>query len=321
MRAFLLRRIALLIPTVIGLSILVFGMLRLLPGDVVDIMFSGGDDQGAVQTSAVAKEKVREALGLADPIPVQYVNWVGALLKGDLGTSMRTGLPVTTILRNAIPITLEIAVLAIILSMLVAIPLGILSAVKRDTIWDWGARVGGLIGLSLPSFWLATLILLFTSQAFHWIPSIEYISPVHDPIANLKQMIFPASAIAVQMMAIEMRMTRTAMLEVLGQDYIRTARAKGLRDRLVLYRHGLRNALIPVITVAGLQLGGLLGGAAIIEVIFGLNGVGNILLQAIYNRDYPVVQVISLFIATTFVLVNLGVEMLYAYLDPRIRIS
>ena len=205
--------------------------------------------------------------------------------------------------------------------MVVAIPLGILSAVKRDTIWDWGARVGGLIGLSLPSFWLATLILLFTSQVFHWIPSIEYISPVQDPIANLKQMIFPASAIAVQMMAIEMRMTRTAMLEVLGQDYIRTARAKGLRDRLVLYRHGLRNALIPVITVAGLQLGGLLGGAAIIEVIFGLNGVGNILLQAIYNRDYPVVQVISLFIATTFVLVNLGVEMLYAYLDPRIRIS
>jgi peptide/nickel transport system permease protein len=321
MRTFLVRRLALLVPTVIGLSIIVFCMLRLLPGDVVDITFSGGNDQGGSPASTAAKAQIRKALGLADPMPVQYVKWVARLAQGDLGKSMRTNLPVSTILKRAIPITFELALLAIVISMIVAVPLGIISAVKRDTRWDWFARIGGLVGLSLPSFWLATLILLFTSSVFQWIPPIEHVSFFRNPLDNLKQMIFPAVALAVQLMAIEMRMTRAAMLEVLGQDYIRTARAKGLRERPVLYRHALRNALIPVVTVAGLQLGGLLGGAAIIEVIFGLNGLGNVLLQAIYNRDYPVVQVICLFIATSFVLVNVAVEMLYAMLDPRIRIS
>jgi peptide/nickel transport system permease protein len=311
--AYVLRRLALLVPTVLGLSLLVFVMLRLLPGDVVDVLFSSED-----QVNSAAKQNIRRALGLTDPLPVQYAKWLGRLARGDFGQSIRTGKPVGATLARAVPITLEIAIIAIVIALIIAIPLGVVSAVRRDTAWDFGARITGLIGLSLPSFWLATLVLLFTSKVFHWIPPIEYVSPLKDPLGNLQQMIFPAGAIAIQLMAIEMRMTRTAMLEVLGQDYIRTARAKGLRNRLVIYRHGLRNALIPVVTVAGLQLGGLMGGAAIMEVIFGLNGVGNVLVQAIFNRDYPLVQVTSLFIATIFVLINLGVDMLYAYLDPRI---
>ena len=314
MGRYLLRRLVLLVPTLLGMSLLIFVMLRLLPGDVVDVLFASED-----QNVSAVKQEIRRSLGLTDPLPVQYVKWLGQLLRGDLGTSIRTGKPVGELLLRALPVTLEIALLAIGIAMVVAIPLGVVSAVKRDTAWDFGARVAGLIGLSLPNFWLATLVLLFTSKVFHWIPPIEYIPPLADPAGNLRQMLFPAGAIAIQLMAIEMRMTRTAMLEVLGQDYIRTARAKGLRGWTVVMRHGLRNALIPVVTVAGLQLGGLMGGAAIMEVIFGLNGVGNTLVQAIFNRDYPLVQITTLFLAAIFVLINLAVDVLYAYLDPRIR--
>jgi peptide/nickel transport system permease protein len=206
-----------------------------------------------------------------------------------------------------------------VIATVVAIPLGIISAVRRDTGLDFASRVGGLIGLSLPNFWLATLALLATSKLFGWVPSTRYISPFDDLGGNLLQMILPATALAVQLMAIEMRMTRTTMLEVLNQDYVRTARAKGLRGRVVVFRHGLRNALIPVITVIGFQLGALLGTSAVVEVIFGLNGIGNTLLQAIFNRDYPLVQAATLYLATIFVLINLAVDVLYAYLDPRIK--
>ncbi len=293
---------------------LIFLMLRLLPGDVVDILL-GGDQQA----DSASKAALRKSLGLTDPLPVQYVRWVSHLLRGDLGTSLRSGQSVSALLLRAIPVTLELAALAVVIGTLLAVPLGVISAVKRDTVFDFAARVTGLIGLSLPSFWIATLALLFTSKAFHWIPDINYINPLHDPFGNLKQMILPSCAIAIGLMAIVMRMTRTTMLEVLSQDYIRTARAKGLRNRIVIYRHALRNALIPVITVIGIQLGALLGGAAIMEVIFGLNGLGNTLLQAIFNRDYPLVQVAALFLATVFVVINLIVDLLYAYLDPRIR--
>jgi peptide/nickel transport system permease protein len=223
------------------------------------------------------------------------------------------------LLWRALPVTTELALLAMIIATVVAIPLGVISAVKRDTALDFGARVTGLVGLSLPSFWIATLALLFTSKVFGWVPPIRYISPFDDLVGNLKQMALPASAVAIQLMAIEMRMTRTTMLEVLNQDYVRTARAKGLRDRLVIYRHALRNALIPVITVIGFQVGSLMGSSAIIEVIFGLNGVGNTLLQAIFNRDYPLVQAAALYLATAFVVINLVVDLLYAYVDPRIK--
>ena len=314
MGRYILQRLLMLIPTLIGMSLLIFLMLRLLPGDVVDII-AGIDPQ----TDSAARERLREAMGLSDPIPVQYGRWLADLLRGDPGISLRSGKPVGGLLLNSLPITIELAVLATLIATIVAIPLGVISAVRRDTGLDFASRVGGLIGLSLPSFWIATLALLFTSKVFGWVPSTRFISPFADPAGNLRQMGLPAFAIAIQLMAIEMRMTRTTMLEVLNQDYIRTARAKGLRDKLVIFRHALRNALIPVITVIGFQLGALMGSSAIVEVIFGLNGVGYTLLQAIFNRDYPLVQAATLYLATIFVLINLVVDVLYVYLDPRIE--
>jgi len=313
---YILQRLALLVPTLIGMSLLIFAMLRLLPGDVVDII--AGTD-GTV--SSASKEKLREAMGLSDPIPVQYVKWLGDLLRGDPGNSLRSGKPVGDILAHALPITIEMAALALIISTVIAVPLGVISAVKRDTMFDFGARVGGLVGLSLPNFWVATLMLLFTSKFFGWTPSIRFIPFTKDPIGNLEQMILPSIALAVPLMAITMRMTRTTMLEVLGQDYVRTAKAKGLAGQPILYRHALKNAMIPVITVIGFQLGGLMGSAAVVEVVFGLNGVGNTLLQAIFNRDYPLVQAATLYLAVVFVLINLIVDVLYAWLDPRIKLG
>jgi peptide/nickel transport system permease protein len=303
-----------LVPTLIGMSIIIFLMLRLLPGDVVDII-TGPDSQ----TDSATRAKLRDAMGLSDPLYEQYGKWIWNLLNGDPGKSMRSGKPVSELLANALPITIELAVLSVMIATIVAIPLGVISAVKRDTALDYSSRVLGLIGLSLPNFWIATLLLLFTSKMFGWVPPIQYISFLDDPIGSLKQFALPAFAVAVQLMAIIMRMTRTTMLEVLNQDYVRTARAKGLRERIVVYRHALRNALIPVITVIGFQLGALMGTSAIIEVVFGLNGVGNTLLQAIFNRDYTLVQAAVLYLAVAFVMINLVVDVLYAFLDPRIK--
>jgi peptide/nickel transport system permease protein len=311
---FILKRVAMLIPTLLGMSIIIFLMLRLLPGDIVDII-AGAD----AQADSSARAKLREAMGLSDPLWEQYLRWLGDLLRGDFGTSMRSGKPVSELFARALPVTIELAVLSILMASLVAIPLGVISAIKRNTPVDYVARFFGLVGLSLPNFWIATLLLLFTSKMFGWVPSINYIPFTEDPLGNLEQFLLPAFAIAIQLMAIIMRMTRATMLEVMGQDYVRTARAKGLSDRLVVYRHALRNALIPVITVIGFQLGALLGSTAIIEVIFGLNGMGNTLLQAITNRDYTLVQAAVLYLAVVFVLVNLLVDVLYAVLDPRIK--
>jgi peptide/nickel transport system permease protein len=313
MNQYLLRRLLQLIPTLFGMSALVFLMLRLLPGDVVDAMV-GGD----MTVSDADKQELRRQLGLSDPLPVQYVRWIVGMLHGDFGTSIRSGAPTLQTLLRSLPITVELMVLAVVLSTTIAIPLGVVSAVRRDHALDYFSRLAGLIGLSLPSFWLATLALLFTSLTFHWVPPVEYISPLTNPAANLGQMIIPAAAIALQLMAIEMRMTRTMMLEVLRQDYIRTARAKGLTEGVLIYRHALRNALIPVVSVIGFQVGALMGGSAIVETIFGLNGVGWTLVQAIFNRDYPLIQTATLFLATVFVLVNVVVDLMYSVLDPRI---
>ncbi len=296
------------------MSLLVFCMLRLLPGDIVDVM-TGGDIPSTAQT----KERLREAFGLDKPLPLQYVTWIANIARGDLGTSFRSGEPIATILLRALPITLELTLLAVIVATVCAIPLGVVSAVVRESSFDYAARLAGLIGLSLPNFWLATLMLLFTSVFFHWIPPVNWIPPFQNPFGNLQQMLPPVAAIALQLMAILMRMTRAMMLEVLQQDYVRTARAKGAQERLVVFRHALRNALIPVVSVIGFQIGALMGGSAIVEVIFGLNGVGNTLVQAIFNRDYPVVQATTLFVAAVFVMANLSVDLLYGYLDPRLK--
>jgi peptide/nickel transport system permease protein len=310
---FAARRFLLAIPTIIGISIIIFLMVRLMPGDIVDVLL-GGD---AVATQE-QKDQVREQLGLTGSYPEQYWRWASGAATGDFGDSYRNAEPVEDILWRAVPITLELMILALLIATLIGVPLGVISAVRRDSVSDYASRVGGLIGISIPSFWLATLLLLFTSRVFGWVPPITYVSFFDDPLANLSQFILPAISISVFTLAIVMRMVRATMLEVLSQDYVRTARAKGVKHRLVVYRHALRNALIPVVTIIGFEIGILMGGAAIVEIIFGLPGVGYVLLQSIFNRDYPVVQGATLLIAVIFVVANTLVDVVYGWLDPRI---
>lgn len=313
MYAYVLRRVLYTIPTLIIISILIFLMVRLLPGDVLDVLI-GGD----ITTTEEQRQAAREQLGLTGSYAEQYWRWASGAVQGDLGISLRNAEPVRDILQSALPITLELIFLALLIATVVGIPFGVVSAVRRDSAHDYASRVTGLAGVSIPSFWLATLLLLFTSRVFGWVPPLTYVSPLDDPVQNLSQFILPAIALSVFPLAIIMRMVRATMLEVLGQDYVRTARAKGVSWNKVVSRHALRNALIPVVTIIGFEVGVLLGGAAIIEVIFGLPGVGNILLQAIFSRDYPLIQAATMLIATTFIVANLLVDILYGVLDPRI---
>jgi peptide/nickel transport system permease protein len=310
---YVFRRVLSAIPTLLGVSIGIFLMVRLLPGDIIDILF-GGD----LTASEEVKQQAREQLGLNGSYPEQYWRWISGVVQGDFGFSLRNTEPVSVVILDALPVTLELCILGLLIATLVGVPLGVISAVRRDRGSDYVARVGGLIGLSIPSFWLATLLLLFTSRVFGWVPPLNYISPFDDPIGNLSQFILPAISISVFTMAIVMRMVRATMLEVLGQDYVRTARAKGVSRRTVVSKHALRNALIPVVTIVGFEIGVLIGGAAIIETIFGLPGIGYTLLQAIFGRDYPVVQAMTLLIAVSFIFANLLVDILYGVLDPRI---
>jgi len=311
--SYILRRIGFAIPTLFGVTIGIFLMVRLLPGDIIDILF-GGD----LTASEEVKDQAREQLGLNGSYLEQYWRWISGVAQGDFGFSLRNTEPVSNVILDALPITLELVILGLLIAVLIGVPLGVISAVKRDSAHDYAARVGGLVGVSIPSFWLATLLLLFTSRVFGWVPPLNYVSPFDDPIANLSQFILPAISISVFTLAIVMRMVRATMLEVLGQDYVRTARAKGVSRRTVISKHALRNALIPVITIVGFEIGVLIGGAAIVEIIFGLPGVGYVLLQAIFGRDYPVIQAAALLIAVTFIFANLLVDILYGVLDPRI---
>ena len=313
MGGYVLKRVIYTIPTLIGISILIFMMVRLLPGDIVTVL-AGAD----IGSNPELIEQAREQLGLNGSYPEQYWNWISGVLQGDLGDSLRNSEPVSTVLLDALPITFELMFLGLLIATVIGIPLGVLSAVKRDSKHDFAARVGGLIGVSIPSFWLATLLLLFTSRVFGWVPPLTYVPFYEDPIANLSQFILPAIAISVFTLAIVMRMVRATMLEVLGQDYVRTARAKGVRRKVVISRHALRNALIPVVTVVGFEVGILMGGSAIVEIIFGLPGLGNTLINAIFNRDYPVVQGATMLLAFIFIFANLLVDLLYGVLDPRI---
>jgi peptide/nickel transport system permease protein len=311
---YLTRRLGLSILVLFGVSILIFTIVRLLPGDAIDMMIG---TEGSM--SANQQRIVRDEYGLNDVWPVQYVRWIGGILRGNLGTSFRTGQDVLPLLAARLPTTLELALLAIVVSSAIAIPLGVVSALAPNGWADFTARLLGLVGLSIPNFWLATILILVASFQFRWSPALIYVSPTQDPLANLQQMLLPTVSLAVFLTAIVMRMTRSTVLEVLGEDYVRTAFAKGLRERVVITRHVLRNALIPVVTIIGLQAGTLLGGVVVIEQLFGLPGLGWTLLNAIYQRDYPVVQGTVLFFALVFALTNLLVDLTYAQLDPRIR--
>lgn len=302
--------------TIVAVSVAIFFMVRLLPGNIIDIMF-GGDATASPEARAAAAKQ----LGLDGSYPSQYWRWVKGIFHGDLGNSLLSNRPVLDILKSALPITIELILLGLLIAVIIGVPLGVLSAVRRNHSSDYLARVGGLMGLSIPNFWLATLLLLLTSRVFHWVPPLSDVSIFEHPIENLSEFILPAFSISVFTLAIIMRMVRATMLEVLNLDYVRTARAKGVPRRHVLRKHALRNALIPVVTVVGFEVGVLIGGAAIVEIVFGLPGVGYTLLNAISNRDYPVIQDATLLIAVVFVVVNMLVDLIYGFLDPRISVS
>jgi peptide/nickel transport system permease protein len=312
---YILRRSLLVVPVLVGVSIAVFLMLRLIPGDVVDIILGS---EGSASPERLAE--LRKVFGLDQPLPQQYLAWITSLLSGDFGHSIRTSRPILPDVLARVPVTFQLAAMAMVLSFLLAIPLGVISSVKRSTGVDSLVRVLGLLGLSIPNFWLASMLILLVSQHFRGgLPTYGYVYPNQDLLDSLRSLFLPALALGTANMAILMRMTRSSMLEVLRQEYVLTARAKGLVERVVLYRHALRNALIPVVTVAGVQVGYLLGGAVVIEQIFALPGLGTLVLNGITQRDYPVVQAGVLLIAASFVLVNLAVDILYAYLDPKIH--
>lgn len=312
MARYVLRRLLALVPVLIGVSVILFLCLRIVPGDAAII-------KAGAFASNQEVDVVRTELGLNDPLPVQYFDWMWGVVRLDWGTSFWTGRGVLTELTDRLPVTVELAILALLVSIVVGVPLGVVSAVRQNSPMDYAARILSILGLAVPGFWLATMFILISSKYFNWLPPFEYKEFTEDPWENMQQMFLPALALGLSTSAIVARFTRSSLLEVLRQDYIRTAAAKGLRERFIIVRHGLKNALIPVLTLVGNQAGFLVGGSVIMESIFNLPGVGRLILEAISRRDYPLVQGNVLVLATGFVLINLVVDVLYVWLDPRIR--
>ncbi|MDB9797475.1 ABC transporter permease [Pseudomonadales bacterium] len=314
MRLLIIRRLLALLPTLIFTSIIVFASIRMIPGDVIDLMLaqndiSTGNDRAVIEA----------ALGLDQPIYIQYFVWVVDVLSGDLGRSLWQNTPVTEQLALTLPITFELGFLALLVALSVAIPIGIYSAMRQDSMGDYITRSFSLLMLAVPSFWLATLVMVFPSVWWRWAPPLQYTPFLEDPVANLAHMSVPAILLGLSLSAVTMRMTRTMMLEVLRQDYIRTARAKGLKENIVIVRHALRNCLIPVVTLVGLQAPLLIGGAVILEQIFVIPGMGLMLLEAVFQRDYPVVTGVFLVVGVCILLINLFVDLTYSLLDPKVR--
>jgi peptide/nickel transport system permease protein len=316
MQAYILRRLLALIPTLFFASIIVFTTVRLIPGDIIDLMLSQND----ISASKMDREALMEVLGLDKPMWSQYLTWVGNLFQGDMGNSLWQSTPVTERLAERLPVTFELGFLAILIGLTIALPIGVYSAIRQDTAGDYIARSFSILLLAIPSFWLGTMVVVIPSIYFGWSPEVSYISFTEDPIGNLKQMLVPAAVLGAALSAVTMRMTRTMMLEVLRQDYIRTAMAKGLPERLVVFRHALRNALIPVVTLVGLQAPLVIGGAVIMEQIFGIPGMGTLLLDAVNQRDYPIITGVFLVVGLAVMVINLLVDLSYGLLDPRVRV-
>ena len=315
MQTYLLRRLFLAIPVLVLVSVGVFSLIRLVPGDALIAQIG---ETGVYKQEDL--DRIRAQLGLDKPVVSQYFSWIGHGLTWDWGESYWLHKPPPVALRQALPVTIELAALALLVALLVAFPVGILSAVKQDTPIDYVGRVFAISGLSLPSFFVGTMLLIFLGLYMpSWVPSIKTVSFFHDPLGNLKQFIFPALILGLALSATNMRMVRSSMLEVLRYDYIRTARAKGLREQTVIYRHALKNAVVPVITILGNQMHALIGGSVVVEVIFNLHGVGRLTYDAILQRDYPVLQFNVFFIAVMTLVLNLLIDLSYGLLDPRIR--
>ena len=315
MRAYIIRRTLLIIPTVLLVSFIVFFMIRLIPGSIVDTMVSQYQ-----YATAMDKARIEHALGFDVPIIVQYGRWMGnIILHGDLGKSLWTNQPIINELKARWPVTMELGILGIVIAQLIALPVGIYSAIRQDKIGDYFARSFAIMAIAVPNFWVATMVIVFPSIWWNYMPSIRLIHLTVDPIGNLKMFIIPAIVLGMEFSGMTMRMTRTMMLEVLRQDYIRTAWAKGLNERVVIIRHALKNALIPVITILGWQLPVLIGGTVIIENIFQLPGMGQLIINATQQRDYTIVSAVMFIFAFAILLINLLVDMTYAFLDPRIH--
>ena len=312
LRRYFFKRLLVAIPSLVIASVIVFSLVRLIPGDVVVLMME--ENQYADDLEAM-----RAKLGLNRPIYVQYFEWVGRALVGDLGESLYTRRPVAQELLTHVPVSLELGTTAIFFAVLLGVPIGIVSAVRQDTAGDYVSRGGAILGLSIPGFWLGTLAVVLPAIYFKWSPSIQFTKLTDDPWGHVAQFILPGLLLGIGSAASIMRLTRTQLLEVLRQDYVRTAWSKGMGERMVVLKHGLKNSLIPVVTVLGIQIAQVLSGTVIFESIFGLPGMGRSLFNAITERDYPVIQGINLVVVTTVVAVNLMVDFVYAYLDPRIR--
>lgn len=317
MQAYLIRRVLLMIPVLIGVSVIIFVILRVIPGDAIDVQLANSGNLSQAERAAARAE-----LGLEKPVWEQYLIWIGGVLRGDLGRSFQSQVPVATDLKQRIPVTTELALLTVLIATVVGIPIGILSASRRDTALDYGARSLSITALSMPTFWIGIMLLFVLSRYFGYFPPYgERYSLFRQTRENLESMFLPAVTLGLPLAAIVMRLTRSQMLEVLRQDYIRTAWAKGLRERAVITRHAMKNAMIPVVTVLGNQLGFLLGGTVVTEQLFSMPGVGRMTRDAIFQRDYPLIQANVLFLAVIFLVINLLVDLTYARLDPRIRYS
>ena len=315
------KRLLMMIPTLFGAALLVFFLMRLIPGDICELRLAGTGgtfDQGAL-------DQCRIEMGTDKPAVTQFVYWIGGFLRGDLGTSMWTGRPIVEEIGNRFALSLQVAIMATLLSIVIAIPLGTLSAVKQNTWIDYVVRIFTIAGIAMPSFWLGILIilgLLVASQSWFgtpWMPPINYVPIWEDPLYNLSMLIWPALAIGYRYSAVSTRMTRSSMLEVLREDYVRTARAKGLIEKLIINRHALRNALLPVVTIIGIEFAFLMGGLVVTEQVFNLNGLGRLFVQAVTQHDYAMTQALVMVVVTIFVVTNFLVDMAYAWLDPRIR--
>jgi peptide/nickel transport system permease protein len=311
------KRIMWSVPTLFGVAVLVFIILRAMPGDIVEMRMRA--EGGNVAPEVVAAERAR--LGLDKPLLNQFVDWIGGMGRGDFGTSMWTGRPVMQEIASRLELSLQVAIMATILAVLLAIPLGTLSAVFQNTWIDYVVRVFSIAGLAVPSFWLGMLIILGLLLSFNWIPPLSFTPIYVDPWRNLSQLIWPALAVGYRYSAVATRMMRSTLLEVLQEDYIRTARAKGVYERLVVARHGMRNALLPVVTVIGLEFAFLIGGLVVTEQVFNLNGIGKLFVETVARADYTMVQALVMLIAASFIVINILVDLLYAALDPRIRLG
>jgi peptide/nickel transport system permease protein len=313
MTDFLARRALISALTLLLISLIVFAGVRMIPGDPARVLAGTDADAAGLQ-------EIRDKYGLDDPLPVQYLRWLGLALRGDLGESIRTRQPVAATVAIKLPVTIELACLSLLVALAIALPAGIVAAVRRNTVWDVAASAVSLCGVSIPNFWLGIMLILLVSVRLGWLPASGFVPLGEDPVGNLRRMVMPAFVLGSGLAAVLMRQTRNAMIEVLSQDYIRSARAKGLAPPAVVVRHALRNGLIPVVTILGLQMGALMGGAVVTEQIFVLPGFGRLIVEAVFTRDYPLVQGVVLITASSYVLINLLVDVSYTILNPRIRI-